>query len=181
MDAIYYQFDGSDGCEICQAYSSDSYESMPARPHENCDCDINEITIDYEFDVDAEDPEFTLSHATSIDTYSLEREFVITNFQKLNDGAANVTYSREIDYEEDDIGPEIEEEFDVSDLRTGLSVDYEEEREVDAGLHTVTLIVEYQTSYFTVVYTATYKDSEVYEHEYTGTITTPIDYRVEWS
>jgi len=45
-----YIFHGDDGCDFCQGGTGVYWDSPPSRPHENCDCDIEDLTFDYEED-----------------------------------------------------------------------------------------------------------------------------------
>ena len=52
MSTKGWNFEGSDGCDICQD-ATGWYESEPSRPHANCDCEIIDLTDELE-DLDFE-------------------------------------------------------------------------------------------------------------------------------
>ncbi len=176
MDIVYYEFDGSDGCELCQAYSSDLYTSVPARPHENCDCDIN--STEMVFDPDEEDPDVEVKSTTS-HSYTTSEEFHVGDYVSvLEEEEIEVVHSTTIYYEEH-VGPEIEENAYLSEAQS-LVVDIDERRTVSPGIHSLYYRVNYRTTAYTVVYSYTYKDNDVYEEIFEGHTVTPVSWEVIW-
>ena len=46
MSVTVYYFDGSDGCDRCAALTGYTLGELPERPHEACDCTIEEYALD---------------------------------------------------------------------------------------------------------------------------------------
>lgn len=123
----YYYFDGSDGCDICDAMTG-YYDDEPERPHPNCNCPIVDwVNYDYEtvYKNKVEEEEETYEQ-------SLEgvEEFVNNSNRTVHVSlkiSETVTGSVEV-------GAEIEEIFEVSGkYEESESVEQTVERDLEPG------------------------------------------------
>ncbi len=180
MDVIYQELEGSDGCELCQAYSSDSYTSLPAKPHKNCECNIN--TIEMVFDPDEENPDVDVRITQSVTSDTNSEEHHVYTFSGLvEERDVDITHNTIVDYEEiSEAAPEIEEHFDLSEARSSLSIDIDESQTLAAGYHELSYRVHFELTSYRVVYSYTYKDNEVWVHSFSALFKTPVGWEVIW-
>jgi hypothetical protein len=185
-NGTYYEFDGSSGCDLCQAVTG-IYDDEPPLPHNHCDCDIYEVVeadIYDSTDNDSREIEIVVDSRSKSTSEYTEFGWHTESFHNQSPLQQEFTYSwsDSVPYGVGSLPEEIEEHFDLSDELSSLDIsvdttfELDPDQEAEIGVHLVVKITEIELR---LHYVDTLTNEVVDSRTFEAYIVTPI--RNGWS